>query len=105
MNTRDIARKCRRWSSCSVNNCPLDPHPKYLADKETKCPMEKPVRLRIAAELPGRLPMGGLTKLELAAKLTFERKPVADRIAMVEAGKAALRNLHATAERTMHDNT
>ena len=90
MNTRHIARECPRWGGCSVNACPLDPHPKHPADKETKCPMEKGVRVRIAAKHPGQLPLNGMTAAESAATKAFEAKPVALRLAMVEMGKASL---------------
>jgi hypothetical protein len=90
----DLARQCPRWERCSVNNCPLDE--KYPnrhvdpADKEQKCPMEKGVRIRIAAIKPGKLAMSGQTVREHAATLAFERIPVAARIAMIEKGKASL---------------
>lgn len=95
---KTIASECPRWPSCSVNNCPLDPRypnlPVRPGDKERKCTMEKGVRVRIAAKYPGQLPMNGLTRTEHAAKLVFERKPVAVRLAMIEKGRASLAKLH-----------
>ena len=81
-----------------------DTHPTNPADKETKCPMEKSVRLRIAARFPGRLPMGGLTKKEFAGKLAFDQKPPAVKAAQIEAGKAVLRKLRLSAEDEIRRN-
>lgn len=95
---RNLARLCPRFHTCSVNPCPLDEG--YLNqfvdrnDKEKQCPMEKGVRLRIAATAPGTLRLSGLTPAEHAGKLAYEQKPVAVRRAMIEKGKAALRKLH-----------
>lgn len=66
--------------------------------------MEKAVRLRIAAKYPGQLPMNGLTTAEYAGKLAFERKPLADRLAMIEAGKAVLWKHRLSAERETQNN-
>ena len=90
----DLARQCPRFESCSVNNCPLSigypGHFTHAGDKEKRCTMEKGVRVRIAATAPSVLRMAGLTVAEHAAKLAFERKPVAVRLAMLEKGKASL---------------
>jgi len=92
------ARQCPRFPACSVNRCPLvksypdlhvDP-----ADKERKCPVTKNIRLRIAATAPGTLRLAGLTVTEHAARLVFERKPVAVRLAMIERGKASLAKIY-----------
>jgi len=90
MNTRHIARECPRWGGCSVNACPLDPHPKHPADKETKCPMEKSVRVRIAAKYPGQLPFEGLMPREHAGAKAFADLPLAVKTQMIERGKRAL---------------
>ena len=66
--------------------------------------MEKQVRLRIAANFPGRLPMGGLTKKEFSGKLAFDRKPVAEKVAMIERGKVALRKLRLSAQPETQEN-
>lgn len=69
-------KKCPRYAKCSVNNCPL--HPEYPdlyidpEDLEKKCTMEKPVRTRIAAELPGILKYEGLTPREYSAKKRWD---------------------------------
>ena len=90
---------CPRFDACSVNNCPLDPRypdiPGHRADKERVCPMEKPVRVRIAAQFPPQLKLSGLTRQEWAGKVAFEQKPLADRIRMVEEGKRRLEALRA----------
>ena len=76
MNTTfNLARECPRFSSCSVNNCPLDPHPANPADKEIKCYMEKAVRQRIAAKYPGELANGGRTAREAAGTRIFAKLP------------------------------
>lgn len=54
--------------------------------------MEKPVRVRIAAQFPGRIARNGLTVREHSARLAFDRLPVAVKKAMAERGKAALAN-------------
>jgi hypothetical protein len=88
-------RDCPRFDTCSVNACPMASnyttsvtHP---MDKESKCPMEKPVRIRISANYPGVLPMQGLTRAEWAGKQAYERKPLAVKQALIEKGKEALR--------------
>jgi len=90
----NLARQCPRFDRCSVNNCPLDSqYPNRRvdpADKEKRCPMEKGVRLRIAATAPGTHRLSGLTAAEHAATKCYESKPVAIRLAMVEKGKASL---------------
>ena len=67
---------CSRFDSCSVNNCPVDPvypglyiHPD---DSAKVCPMEKGVRLRIAAKFPGLFPMLGHTVREWGAKQRYD---------------------------------
>ena len=94
----NLARQCPRFDRCSVNNCPLDEaYPNRYVDpddKEKRCPMEKGVRLRIAATAPGTHRLSGLTAAEYSATLAFERKPVAVRLAMIEKGKASLAKLH-----------
>jgi len=100
MKMLQIARECLRWPSCSVNNCPLDEeYPNRFVspqDKEKQCPMEKPVRVRIAAKHPGQLPLNGLTRAEHAGTVAFALKPLAVRLAMIEKGKASLARLHAS---------
>lgn len=68
--------KCPRYSKCSVNNCPLHPvYPHILVcpeDKELKCGVAKSIRVRISAEFPGMLKMGGLTTREHAAKQKWD---------------------------------
>ena len=52
--------------------------------------MEKVVRVRIASTEPDRLAMSGLTLAEHAARVAFEGKPLAVRLAMIEKGKVSL---------------
>lgn len=87
MKTSHIARECPRFSACSVNNCPLDPHMTHPGDKQTKCKMEKAVRQRIAAKYPGQLANGGLTAREAAGTRTFERLPYAVKSHLTATGK------------------
>ncbi len=90
-------RLCPRYDSCSVNACPLDSHYAtaitHPLDRERKCPMEKPVRVRIAASFPNILAKNGLTNAEWAAKQTYDRKPVAVKLAMAQRGKETLKRL------------
>ena len=87
MNTPHIARECPRFKSCSVNNCPLDPHPVNPADKQTKCTMEKAVRQRIAAKYLGQLTNGGLTAREAAGTRSFAKLPLAVKSHLAAMGK------------------
>lgn len=68
--------KCPRYAKCSVNNCPLRPvYPHMLVcpeDKEQKCGVAKSIRVKISAEFPGMLKMGGLTTREYAARQKWE---------------------------------
>ena len=100
-----LYRQCPRFPSCSVNRCPLDAgYPNQFvdrADKERRCTMEKAVRVRIASTEPGRLAMSGLTMQEHAAKLAFDRKPVAVRMAIAERGKASLAAHHKDKQATL----
>jgi hypothetical protein len=94
----NLARQCPRFDRCSVNRCPLAVgYPNQFVhpgDKRRRCTLEKGVRVRIAATSPGVLRMAGLTSAEHSAKLAFERKPVAVRLAMLAKGKASLAKLH-----------
>jgi len=94
MKTSRIARECRRFSACSVNNCPLDPHPANPGDKQNVCKMEKAVRQRIAAKHPGQLANGGLTAREAAGKRSFEKLPLAVKSRLAATGKSNLDKIH-----------
>jgi hypothetical protein len=87
MNTPHIARECPRFKSCSVNNCPLDPHPKHPADKENVCTLAKSIRQRIAAKYPGQLANGGLTAREAAGTRSFAKLPLAVKTQLAAMGK------------------
>lgn len=87
---------CPRWDSCSVNNCPLDPQPADPMDKEQACPMEKPVRVRIAAQFPGMTPRGGLTVREYASQQVYARLDGATKLKVAERCKANAATLAAT---------
>lgn len=67
--------ECPRYSTCSVNICPLDPDQDLRTtsklDKEQECPMEKQVRVRIGTKYPDLLPKGGLKPKEWAAQQRF----------------------------------
>jgi hypothetical protein len=96
MNSKEQnpAKQCPRFSGCNVNRCPLDlPYPNQPMekdDKEKHCPMEKGVRLRIAAAQPGALKYAGRTVAEHAGWLNYNQKPLAVRVAMIERAKDAL---------------
>ena len=61
-------KNCCRFSSCSVNNCPLDPdYPDRLVhegDPEQKCMCAKMDRMRIAGQFPSMLKYDGMTVRE-----------------------------------------
>ncbi|KKH92879.1 hypothetical protein EO95_09380 [Methanosarcina sp. 1.H.T.1A.1] len=65
-------KKCNRFSSCSVNNCPLDPeYPDrsvHEDDPEQECTCEKTYRVRIAEQFPGMLKYHGMTIKEYKNK-------------------------------------
>jgi hypothetical protein len=82
-----IARECPRFNTCSVNNCPLDPHPNHSADQQTKCKMEKSVRQRIAAKYHGQLANGGLTAREAAGARIYASLPYAVKSHLAKTGK------------------
>lgn len=89
------ATLCPQFIRCSVNNCPLDSaYPNafiHHADSEKSCPMEKNVRLRIAAQFPPSiLNLSGLTRAEHAAKVAYEAKPVDAKMKLQNQGIAAL---------------
>jgi hypothetical protein len=94
MKILHIARECPRFSTCSVNNCPLDPHPANPGDKQTVCKMEKAVRQRIAAKYPGQLASGGLTAREAAGKRIFENLPLAVKSRLAATGKSNLAKIN-----------
>ena len=81
-------KECPRFSGCSVNRCPPDPgmsvRPVHPDDKEKQCPMEKPVRLRIAAKYPGVLKLGGLTPMEAAGRAVWEKRSPAEKLSVAE---------------------
>ncbi len=73
-------RKCSRWTSCSVNCCPLDPlnERRYTAssDPERTCKEDPTLRVEIAeeAETEGTvIPGGGLTKAERESGSTLDQ--------------------------------
>ena len=86
-----LFRKCSRFPTCSVNNCPLDEeYPNRHvdpSDKEQVCTMAKANRMRIAATEPDRLPMRGMKVREWAGFKRFEALPLAVRTQMAESGK------------------
>jgi hypothetical protein len=88
------ATECPRYAGCSVNNCPLTtryPHwPVDPNDVSRACPMEKGVRVRIAARHPGALQYGGLTKAEHTARARYDALPADVKARMAEQGKARL---------------
>ena len=83
------AKLCPRWSSCSVNNCLLDPHISHALDKERRCPMEKTVRVRIAGQFPGMIPRDGLSAREWAGRAVYARLPSLTKLAGLERLKVA----------------
>ena len=88
------ARECPRFSTCSVNNCPLDPHPKHESDKEQFCTLAKSIRQRIAAKYPGQLANGGLTAREAAGTRSFAKLPSAVKSHLAAMGKSNLAKIH-----------
>jgi hypothetical protein len=83
------AKLCPRWASCSVNNCPLDPHQRNPLDAQQRCPMEKRVRLRIAAQFPGMIQRDGLSRQEWAAREFYSKLPSSTKLAGLERLKIA----------------
>jgi hypothetical protein len=87
-------QECPRFSSCSVNHCPLDAeqqrHLPDANDRERKCTMEKGVRSRIGQKYPDLLPLLGLTPAEVAGRARWERKTPREREAFAERGRLLL---------------
>lgn len=92
-------RECPRYERCSVNFCPLDAdqdrHSVHKLDKEQKCPMEKRVRVRIGSQYPDLLPMGGLTSREWSGAQRMAKLSSAEKEALAERGREALKRLNA----------
>ncbi|WP_048180193.1 hypothetical protein [Methanosarcina siciliae] len=69
--------KCPRYSSCSVNNCPLSTeYPKgftHFEDLAKKCTLPKGYRESVAEKFPGVLSLEGLTLKEYTGKKTWEK--------------------------------
>ena len=62
-NVRSIIARCVLFT----RTCFL-----YPEDKEQKCGVAKSIRVKISAEFPGMLKMGGLTTREYAARQKWE---------------------------------
>ena len=88
------ARQCPRFDRCSVNNCPLDPHPVNPADQQTKCTLAKSIRQRIAAKYPGQLANDGLTAREAAGTRSFAKLPLAVKSHFAATGKVNLAKIN-----------
>ena len=90
----NLARQCSRFSSCSVNNCPLDggypAHFVHPDDTQQVCTMAKAIRMRIAATDPDQLPMRGMKAREWAGFKRYESLTLAARTQMAKAGKDRL---------------
>ena len=96
--------ECPRYSSCSVNSCPLDSEypDRYSSpyDRERKCTLAKSIRVGIGAEYPGILRYQGMTKREYAAALAWNNLSIEDREKIIERGKKSLKALRSqTAEK------
>ncbi len=59
--------KCTKFNECSCNVCPLDPDMAQMRalPGEERCRARRRTRAAIAAEYPGLLPTGGLTRAEV----------------------------------------
>ena len=69
-------KNCYRFSSCSVNNCPLNhdyPHGfVHEDDPEQECTCPKKDRMKIAEKFPSMLKYGGMTVREYNTKEILE---------------------------------
>lgn len=89
-----IMSKCPRFKSCSVPKCPLD----YYRDQRTvlngepKCEAFKSIRMKIGKGT--QLKYQGMTKREWDGKKRWDARPEAEKQALIERGKEALKKLH-----------
>jgi hypothetical protein len=80
IDSEKIMKKCSRFSSCSVNRCPLDVDINLRNELkgEPKCDMAKSIRLRIGME--SKLLKLGLTDREFSARQKWESKSDEEKI-------------------------
>ena len=64
-------KNCPRFSGCSVPNCPLNPEndKSFRLKGEQKCKLKRSLRISLGSVLPWK----GLSKHELAWKMTWEK--------------------------------
>lgn len=73
MDTTEIMKQCKKFSTCNCNNCPLDKDcsSRTILEDEKKCDLPKKARIEIAEKYG--LETGGLKKSEMGAKARFSR--------------------------------
>lgn len=102
LSNRTAAKLCPRWDHCSVNACPLDNHGTHPLDRQSRCTMEKGVRVRIASQFPGMIPRDGLSAREYAGRAVYGRLPSLSKLAGLERLQVARAKLTAQSGSKLH---
>lgn len=94
MTNEKITEQCPRFSSCSVNKCPLDSDINLRNELkgEEKCGMAKSIRLRIGKEF--NLEKIGLTDREWSARKRYDNLSPEEKEKLVRRGSLALKKLN-----------
>ncbi len=86
--------ECPRFNRCSVNNCPLSFNYPFLVnyeDRDLRCTLEKPVRVRIGSKYP-KLKYQGMTAKEYSATKIYESLSVEKKERLARIGIQSLKN-------------
>jgi hypothetical protein len=86
--------ECPRFNRCNVNNCPLSfNYPLFVdyEDRDPKCTLEKPVRVRIGSKYP-KLKYQGMTAKEYSGTKRYESLSVEEKERLAEIGIQSLKN-------------
>jgi hypothetical protein len=86
--------ECPRFNRCNVNNCPLSfSYPLFVdyEDRDPKCTLEKPVRVRIGSKYP-RLKYQGMTAKEYSGTKRYESLSTEEKERLAEIGIQSLKN-------------
>ena len=86
-----VMELCPRYQECSAPKCPLDffQDERVKLEGEEKCSMAKSIRMRIAKGT--KLKYQGMTKAEWTGKQNWDKKPEAEKQAIIKKGKETLK--------------
>jgi hypothetical protein len=88
-----IMEECPRFTSCSVNRCPLDIDIRLRNELtgEERCTMAKTIRVRIGKK--HNLPKLGMTNPEFAGYTNYQKLTPEEKEKMAERGRLTLKKL------------